>query len=461
MRLCYGIPLPEVPRRVFLRDMTNKNKVQVAAAVALAVGLAGVACDGTGSVDGDDVGSIQLALQMAPADGLCLRLTVDQPSTSLKLVKTIGLTPNAASQTQVGGLPVGSVGLLGEVFNVACTSVTATTPLTWISDRLAVTITPDLTQTVTLTLRRAGKVNLGVDFVANAAVEEIRLSLPPLRIAAAPDGTMVLTMTSSAAFWRVSTAFNLKQVATIPGAGQPRLITTAPDGSVLVTSNSDRSLFILSGQGALKSTLALPFTASDVAVDPAGIGWVGAMNAPQIIRISNVQGVTPASMLALTMPTSMTAALSIAPDGTPRVGGAVGTTGLLYALTSSGGVVTTTQRQIPVVPRDMTATTDGTMWAIAQVAGNNVYKAPTTANASPVYAMAAAPADVAIVTTSKGVVFADAAGGLVLVKPDGVPQGITLPGNAVASSLAVNVGDGRVWATVPASPPRLLAVTLP
>jgi hypothetical protein len=444
--------------------MTSKLEAHLAGtlvAMALAVGLAGTGCDAGVLPDGEDVGRIQLALQTAPADGLCLRLTIDQPSTGLKLVKTIGLTPNTASQTQVGGLPVGSVGLVGEVFNVACASVTATTPLTWISDRLAVTITPDLTQTVTLILRKAGKVNLGVDFVASAAVEEIRLSLPPLRIAAAPDGTMVLTMASSSAFWRVSTPFNLRQVAPVPGLGQPRLITTAPDGSVLVTSNSDRSLFVLTGQGALKSTLALPFTAGDVAVDPAGIGWVGATNAPQVIRITNVQGTMPATMVALTMPTATTPALTIAPDGTPRVGGAMGTTGLLYALTSGGSVVTTTQRQIPVIPRDLVATSDGTMWAVAQVAGNNVYKAPTTANASAVYSMATAPTDVAIVHTSKGPVFADSAGGLVLIKSDGVPQGISLPGNAVATSLAVNVGDGRVWAAVPASPPRLLVVTLP
>jgi hypothetical protein len=114
-----------------------------------------------------------------------------------------------------------------------------------------------------------------------------------------------------------------------------------------------------------------------------------------------------------------------------------------------------------VIPRDLVAASDGTMWAVAQVAGNNVFKAPTTANASAVYSMATAPTDVAIVNTSKGPVFADSAGGLVLIKSDGVPQGIALPGNAVATSLAVNVGDGRVWATVPASPPRLLVVTLP
>jgi streptogramin lyase len=434
------------------------------AACLVLAGLTGVGCGVGGGEQGEDVGRIQLALQMAPADGLCLRLTVDQPSTTLKVVKMIGLTPNQASQTQVLGLPVGSVGLTGEVFNVACGSVVAASVLTWVSDRLPVTIAPDLTQTVTLTLRRAAKVNLGVDFVANPAIEEIKLAAAPIKIAAAPDGTMVLTMASSNAFWRVSTAFNLKLVTTLPAAGssQPRLITTAPDGSVLVTSNSDQTLFILSGAGALKSTLSMPpLTVGDMVVDPAGVGWVGATNSSVIVRLTNIQGTMPVSAAPVTMPTTTTAALALGSDGLVRVGGAGGgAVGSIYSITSTGSVVGSTQRPLQVIPRDLVVTSDNTMWAMAQVAGNNLFKVPVTANTTAVLSMATAPTEVAIVNTSKGVVVADSGGNLVLIKPDGVLQVIPLPGNAVATSLAVSAADGRVWAGVPANP-RLLVVTLP
>jgi len=124
------------------------------AVVAAFVGLIGNGCGSLG--ESEDVGTIRVALQAAPADGLCLRLTVDHPSSGLKIVQKLALTPNQPSQMQVGGLPTGSVGLLGEVFNVACGSITATTPLTWVSARVSITITPDVTQMVTLTLRKAG-----------------------------------------------------------------------------------------------------------------------------------------------------------------------------------------------------------------------------------------------------------------------------------------------------------------
>src|SRR5678810_518707 len=99
--------------------------------------------------------------------------------------------------------------------------------------------------------------------------------------------------------------------------------------------------------------------------------------------------------------------------------------------------------------QDLAFADDGTSWFLSKViSGNNVFKIPPgTGVAQPVLALAPAFTQVAIVNTPKGILFGTPGGGLTLMKADGSQQGVPLPGGAVVSSLAVNVGDGRVWAT--------------
>lgn len=406
-------------------------------------------------VAAEDVGSIQLALQSAPTDGLCLRLTVDQPSTTLKVVKLLTLTPNNPSQMQVGNLPVGSVGLVGEVFNVTCPSVTAATPLTWVSDRLAVTISPDLTQMVTLSLRKAGKVDLGVDFVADTQVEEIKVSLPVTALAGAPSGQMLMGLASSAQLWQLSTAFDMKSIATLLAA--PGFIAVAPDGNIAATVNSDTQLQVLTGAGALRSTLTLGFTAGGVVVDSTGTGWVSSTSAPRVMRVANVAGSTAPTMLAITTPTIVAPGIGLAADGTPRVG--IGSPGSLLTLSAAGSIVSSLST--PIVPRGIASLADGTLYILGFNTGANVYKVTTAGAISSVASMTTAPTTATIISTPKGVVFAPTSGGLSLIKTAASsPQSIRLPGNAVISNLALSAADGRVWASDSATS-RLLVVTLP
>jgi len=294
-------------------------------------------------------------------------------------------------------------------------------------------------------------------------VEEIKLSLPPSRIAAAPDGTMVLTMVSSNAFWRLSTAFNLKQVATAPTSNptQTRFITTAPDGSVLLSSNDNKQVLVYTGQGGLRGTLTLPapMLVFDMVVDAMGIGWLGSSTTNQVIRVTNIQGLSPPAMQAITLPTPATNSwgLALAPDGTI---GIAGTPSVFIRLSATGGVLQ--NLALPVVMQDLAFVDDGTIWFLSKaISGNNVFKIPPgTGVAQPVLALAPAFTQVAIVNTPKGILFGTPGGGLTLMKADGSQQGVPLPGGAVVSSLAVNVGDGRVWAT-DSMASRLLVVTLP
>lgn len=437
--------------------MMTKKKTAVAAALAavLVAGVVAAGCDAAPG-DADEVGSIQLAIQTAPADGLCLRLTVDNASTGLKVVKALALTPNMPSQMQVGNLPVGSVGLVGEVFNVACASVTAATPLTWVSNKLTVTIMSDVTQTVTLTLLKAGKVNLGVDFVANTQVEEIKLSLPIAALAASPNGSILMGLTSSPLLWQLSTAFNMKSIATL--SSTPGAIAVAPDGNIAATVNSDTQLTVLTSAGVAKSTLTLNFTAGGLVVDSAGVGWVGSISNPQVIRVANVAGAAAPTMLGITTPGIVAPGIGLATNGTPRVG--AGSPGVLLSLSAAGAI--TANQSMPIVPRGLAGQPDGTLYILGFNSGNNIYRVTAAGAATPAFSMMTAPTRAAIISTPKGVVAASTGGGLILFKNDatGTPQVIQLPGNAGVTSLALSAADGRVWAA-DSTTNRLLVVTLP
>lgn len=426
-----------------------------ALAATLLGGALTTGCD-TGASEADDVGSIQLAIQTAPADGLCLRLTADSATTGLKIVKTIALVPNTASQTQVGGLPIGSVGLVGEVFNVACASVTATTPLTWVSSKVTVTITQDYIQPVNLNLFRAGKVNLGVDFMPSTPVEEISLPLRATALAGAPNGKMLLGLTSSQYLWTLSNAFNRTSLTDV--GSEPGHIATAADGNIAVTVTTATQLKILNSAGVAKSTITLGMTAGGVVVDSAGVGWVSSTSDPRFLRIANVAGTTAPAAVSFTTSGIAAPGVGLAANGTPRIGTGTGSTNSLLALNAAGA--TTATISTPILARGIATLTDGTLYIMGLNTGNYVYKITPANVVSPVFSTTTAPTRAPIITTPKGVVLASATGGLVLVKQDGATQSLLLPGNPVIGALALSATDGRVWAADSATN-RLLVVTLP
>jgi hypothetical protein len=345
---------------------------------------------------------------------------------------------------------------VGEVFNVVCGSVTAATPMTWVSNKLTVTVMPDFTQTVTLTLLKAGKVNLGVDFVANTQVEEIKLSLPVTALAAAPGGTMLMTMASSGYVWQLSTPFNMTTVGATSLGSDAGFVAAAADGNIAVTTTTDTKLVVMSSAGVVKSTLNLGFTAGGLVVDSAGVGWVGSISSPAVMRVANVAGATAPSMLSITAGSISAPGIGLATNGTPRVGAA--SPGVLLTLTAAGAITNTLSP--PIVPRGIAGQMDGSLYILGFNTGNNVYKVTAAGVITPAYAMSTAPTRAAIASTPKGVVVGSTSGGLVLFKADGTPQNIQLPGNAIPGTIAVSKADGRVWVGDSTSS-RILVVTLP
>jgi hypothetical protein len=415
-------------------------------AAALLAALTG--CDaGQGDAGQGDVGMIQLALQAAPADGLCLRVTVDGAGTTV--VKSFTLTAGQASQFSLTQLPLGDVGIKGEAFGVACASVVAATPITWTSDRVVVNLIPDFAPTLTLTLKKTARVNLGVDFVANAQIDEVKLNSQPQKLAAAPDGSVLVT-TSSGQIVRASTPFDAKVIAATPGS--PRFIATAADGTIFASVNGANLIAPFTAAGVAKPTIPLALVVGDLLVDGANTLWVGSATTPQVARIATAT-TTPSAPLVFSVPGQAANGLALAADGTLRVVSqpnivmsipAAGPPHSVLALVTSGGGFL----------RDLTVASDGALWlvgttgVIQKLAGGVLTQIP--ANAA---------AEVSVATSPKGVVVGLTGGQLLVGQPDGVLVILPLPGAPTISSVAV-AKNGKIWVTDVARN-RVLVVTLP
>jgi hypothetical protein len=436
--------------------MTKLNEKMTRAAIALALLAAGCGVPG-GSAEDENIGQVQLAIEIAPADGLCLRLTAEGDASGLKVVKTVALTAGKASTAQVGGLPLGNVSFVGEVFGVACASVVATTPLTWLSDKQILTITPDTIPLLYLPLHKAAKVNVGVDFVSVAVVEYVNLPGIATKLAAAPDNSVYLV--SGGTVYHGTNTFDVNRFAGTPQP--PRLVAVAADGTVLVTysagTTTAHTLATFTPAGALKTTTPVGFQAAKMVVDSANTAWIGSATGPQVFRVATAT-TTPVTQL-LTIGGATTApGVAIAPGGTLRFTGAPGYVASYTAAGVSSGIV-----GLPIVPKDLTVAADGSVWAVALSGGstgNQWVHLLTNGTTEVVYtgATTAAP-DVAIVTTSKGVLVTQNTGNLGLLTPANGFQLVTLPDSAIITSLAV-LPNGKIWAA-DSRRQRAFIVTLP
>jgi hypothetical protein len=426
-------------------------------AVASALALAALSGCAGGGAEMEGVATVELALTNAPSDGLCLRLTTTQVASGLKVVKTSGLTANMMNHPVVVGLPVGDVTLFGEVFGVTCPNVTAATALTWVSDLQSATLLPDLTSSITLTLHKASKVNVGVDFVTDMAVEEVDFPVTVSQMVGAPDGSIIASQRSRGSqLLRAKGAFDIANIVDV--SGQSRYIAVANDGTIFA-ANGGTGLQSFTAAGALKASATLPFNAGDLALDPAtNTLWVASVNTPQVLRIPNATTslTLPAPIL---MPGSATSApgIALAADGSPRVGNFVSATGQVVQLTAAGAIVGSTATPLPV--RDVAVAADGTVYWASLVAGNNLGRIPPGGVSQVIFNDVAATTW-ALLTTPKGVLFALPSGGLYLATTAGAFQRVILPESATVFNSLALAKSGQIWAS-DANAARALVFTLP
>lgn len=421
------------------------------AGLAFALAACGSEPSGQGEETVEGVGSVSLEIVQAPSDALCLRIHVEKPATEQQAIRNLALTAGQTTSIALTGLPTGSITLFAETFNVACGSVTATTPLTWSSELVSLTLTPDFTPFVALVLRRAGNANVNVDFVSAAQIVEAPIQMPALRLAADPsDGSIVFTTEDSRLVGRTRTPGDAQILTTTPGPA--RYVAVAPDRTIYVALGTPERLLALSPAGVIIRTVSLPFPVSDLQVDGQGNVWAGSLTVSGLLRV------TPAGALrTIQLGNGPSPAVALAPDGSLRVGTLANR---IFTVTNAGDVQSSIPAPFQV--RDLAVNSDGSMIAVsaantvtAQIArvspDGQSLPLPGTANA----------ADVSVVATARGTVVGQAhpPGGLFIVQNSAAVSVLPLPNNGPVTALTQD-RDGRLWAT-DAIRPRLLMIRLP
>jgi hypothetical protein len=417
------------------------------------------AASGGAATDDGQVGSVERALEQGPSDAVCLRLTVANETTQQKVIRTQALTPGAASKFTFTGLPLGQVGILGEAFNVACASITATTPFTWTSDLLTTVLTPDTTPALTLVLNKAAKANIGVDFDSGPQFEEIPTTFPATKIARAPDGSMVYTVGATRSVWRTTNAFTSSLVATLsPTDGVPYYIATTSNGSIVVVTDASK-LVVYTAAGVLKGSLQLPFIPSGLVIDSAQNAWLGSIDSAQMIRIAAVGTATPPLLtptFILPFPGISGVYVGVASDGVRVV-----SQDLNHMLSYSTAGALTLDRLIPVGLSDVVEASDKTLWGYFPQ-GQTLMQLPATGTGQlaqfPVLGDGSQSFLVGLISTSKGI-FASQGGTELTQIRSGVVSFI--PASTVSDIIGLaSTADGRVW-IADSGRPHLMVVTLP
>lgn len=120
-------------------------------------------CQEAGSSEGDDLGTIQLAVTAVPMDVSCLRASVTGARGTV--VRRISAMAGAPATGKLAGLPVGNVTLLLDALPVACDDITPATEATWVSEPISLVLVPGVPQTVNVVMRQNGRIDLDVDFI--------------------------------------------------------------------------------------------------------------------------------------------------------------------------------------------------------------------------------------------------------------------------------------------------------
>jgi virginiamycin B lyase len=135
---------------------------------ALAAALGCSAAGGSGA--GEDVGTISLEIDSAPAGVLCLRVSV---SSSTRVDQRLfPLTTAQTTQFTLSGLPSGSVSVVGNAFDTPCAQVSGKSLPSWVSDPVSATLAAGTPSKIFLTLRRNVTARVRADFVGDPTFTE-------------------------------------------------------------------------------------------------------------------------------------------------------------------------------------------------------------------------------------------------------------------------------------------------
>lgn len=145
----------------------------VLVASALCGGVFG--CGGPGDGLAEDLGAVELRLADTPADARCLRIVVEGARSKTSL---LSLTPGSAADLLLDRVPVGLVTLDAAAFDLACTSVSASSVPVFVTESpIALRVSTTGVSQVRIHLVRNGRLGIDVDFSEAEAADHLPLEL--------------------------------------------------------------------------------------------------------------------------------------------------------------------------------------------------------------------------------------------------------------------------------------------
>jgi hypothetical protein len=130
--------------------------------LAPAVGALLVSCGVAASTDSRELtGTASVAITSAPADGICVQITVTGSRT---VIRSFDVTAGTSTVFDLGGLPLGTDTFTASAFGQACSTVTAMSVPNWVSDPVVQSVAVSPTVTVSLAMHRNGRAGVSVDF---------------------------------------------------------------------------------------------------------------------------------------------------------------------------------------------------------------------------------------------------------------------------------------------------------
>jgi streptogramin lyase len=328
----------------------------------LATAIAGCGDDQPAMTADGDLASVTLELGIAPTDARCAVITAT-PQTGPAVVRSITLVPQQPTVFVLNNLPLGTITFTQQVFTIACSMVTATTPPTWITDPVTVTLAAGLPVDLSFALRRVdggGQVTIHDDFPPSPN----QISLVPVGVfsfllATGADGNVWFTPgTTEALINRVTvsgslTTFPLATSAIVEG------ITAGPDGNIWFTARSfpNSRIARITPSGAITEFSIGTAFPQRIASGPDGNLWFTDQQGSRIGRITTAGAITffP-TLTADALPTGICAG----PDG--NVWFTEARNSRIGRITPSGAITEFSTPTINGFPVAITTGPDGNLW---------------------------------------------------------------------------------------------------
>jgi virginiamycin B lyase len=281
------------------------------------------------------------------------------------VVRQITLVPQQPTVFTLTGLPVGVVTFTQQVYTVACSAVVSgTTPATWITDPVTVTLAAGGPVDLQFALRRVdagGQVTIHDDFpVSPNQITLVPVGVLSLFITTGPDGNLWFTTNVGDRTVNRLSLFGQLTSFVVTSSGLVEGITAGPDGNLWVTIR-DNSLGSRIGRVTTSgSATEFQIGNSDprrIASGPDGNLWFSDQQFSRIGRITISGAVTffP-TLTANALPSGICAGpdgnIWFTESGTSRIG----------RITPSGSMTEFTTPTPNSVPLAITTGADGNLW---------------------------------------------------------------------------------------------------